>query len=230
MSSTHYVLITGGNRGIGLSLVDQLSARAHHHIVVACRSSSEELQTLASESTRTISILEGVDVRNPHDLTARLHALGIDSLSVLINNAGVLNRDELDQLDYEKIEFQFAVNTLGPLKVTEACLSLLKSGSKIANITSRMGSIDDNTSGGMYGYRISKAALNIASKSLAVDLAPRGISVAILHPGFVRTGMTSQRGLIDASESARGLIARIDGLNIDNSGTFWHSNGERLSW
>ena len=230
MSSTHYVLITGGNRGIGLELVDQLSVRAHHHIVVACRSASEELRTLAGESTRTISILEGVDVRDPHDLTARLHTLGVDSVSVLINNAGVLARDGLDQLDYEKIEFQFAVNTLGPLKVTEACLSLLKEGSKVANITSRMGSIDDNTSGGMYGYRISKAALNIASKSLAVDLAPRGVAVAILHPGFVRTGMTGHQGLIDASDSARGLIARIDGLNIDNSGTFWHSNGERLPW
>ena len=230
MSSTYNVLITGGNRGIGLALVDLLSARNDHHVIVACRNASAELNTLARDSSRQVSVLERVDVREPNDLKARIQALGVTTLNVLINNAGVLERDQLDHLDYEKMEYQFAINALGPLKMTEACLSLLSSGSKVANITSRMGSIDDNTSGRMYGYRMSKAALNIASKSLAVDLAPLGVSVAILHPGYVRTGMTGHQGLIDAADSARGLIARIDGLNSSNSGTFWHANGELLPW
>jgi NAD(P)-dependent dehydrogenase (short-subunit alcohol dehydrogenase family) len=109
-------------------------------------------------------------------------------------------------------------------------MPLLSSGSKVAHITSRMGSIGDNTSGGMYGYRMSKAALNAAAKSMALDLAPQGVMVAVLHPGFVRTGMTGGNGLVDAPESAAGLIARIDGLTAENSGTFWHMNGDVLPW
>ena len=97
-------------------------------------------------------------------------------------------------------------------------------------ITSRMGSLSDNTSGGSYGYRMSKAALNAASVSLAQDLAPKQIAVAILHPGWVRTEMTGGNGLCEPSESARGLIARIDELTAETSGSFWHANGERLPW
>jgi NAD(P)-dependent dehydrogenase (short-subunit alcohol dehydrogenase family) len=93
-----------------------------------------------------------------------------------------------------------------------------------------MGSIDDNTSGGSYGYRMSKAAVNMAGRSLARDLADEGVAVAILHPGFVRTGMTGGQGFIDADESAAGLAARIDELTHDTSGSFWHANGERLPW
>ena len=93
-----------------------------------------------------------------------------------------------------------------------------------------MGSIADNDSGGSYGYRMSKAALNAAGASLAIDLRPRGISVAILHPGYVRTEMTGNAGLIDADESVSGLLKRIDELTPDNSGSFWHSNGDVLPW
>ena len=102
-------------------------------------------------------------------------------------------------------------------------------GGKIAVITSRMGSIDDNTSGAYYGYRMSKAAVNMAFKSLTLDIAPRGISVAILHPGMVATDMTGGTG-IPVTESAEGLIARLEELGPHNSGTFWHANGEVLPW
>ena len=125
---------------------------------------------------------------------------------------------------------QFEINSLGPLRITTALLPNLKEGSKVALITSRMGSVGDNTSGGQYGYRMSKCALNIAGASLAVDLRPKGIAVALLHPGFVRTEMTGGNGLINASESAAGLLARIEELNLANSGGFWHTNGESLSW
>ena len=229
MTGSQTVLITGGNRGIGLTLAQQLSQRGER-VIVACRQASEELKALANQYQNSFAIIEGLDVRSPQKLSQELKSLGITKLDVLINNAGLLVRDHLEDLNYETIQAQFEINTLGPLKVTEACLSLLSKGSKIANISSRMGSISDNSSGGMYGYRISKAALNMASISLAKDLAPQGIAVIILHPGYVKTGMTGHKGLIETDESAQGLIKRIDELCLENSGGFWHSNGEALPW
>jgi NAD(P)-dependent dehydrogenase (short-subunit alcohol dehydrogenase family) len=137
--------------------------------------------------------------------------------------------DTLDALDVEGMREQFEVNALGPLRVTAALLGSLGEGSKVAIITSRMGSVADNTSGKMYGYRMSKAAVNMAGVSLARDLAPRGIAVALLHPGMVATEMTGGRG-ISAEESVRGLLARVDGLTMETTGTFWHMNGEVLPW
>ncbi len=125
---------------------------------------------------------------------------------------------------------QFEVNSLGPLRVTAALRGNLGQGSKVAIVTSRMGSIEDNTSGGRYGYRMSKAAVNMAGRSLANDLKDRGVAVAILHPGFVRTEMTGHQGLIDPPESAAGLIARIDELTLETTGGFWHANGEIIPW
>jgi NAD(P)-dependent dehydrogenase (short-subunit alcohol dehydrogenase family) len=106
----------------------------------------------------------------------------------------------------------------------------MPSGSKIAVITSRMGSIGDNTSGGSYGYRMSKAAANMAGVSLARDLRSKGISVAMIHPGFVKTDMTGQGGKVAPADAARGVIARIDALGLETSGGFWHASGERLPW
>ena len=114
--------------------------------------------------------------------------------------------------------------------MAEAVLPNLVDGAKIAIVTSRMGSIADNTSGGYYGYRMSKAAVNMAGVSLAHDLRSRGVSVAILHPGFVRTGMTDGQGNIDPPQAVQGMLARIDALNLDTTGTFWHQNGETLPW
>ena len=103
-------------------------------------------------------------------------------------------------------------------------------GAKVALITSRMGSIADNSSGGSYGYRMSKAALNAAGRSLAIDLAARGIAVGLLHPGYVRTDMTGGSGNVEASEAAAMLVARIDELDAAKSGSFRHANGEELPW
>lgn len=122
------------------------------------------------------------------------------------------------------------INAYAPLRVCETLLTHLKSGSKIANITSRMGSIADNDSGGRYGYRASKAALNAFGKSLAMDLKPKGIAVAQLHPGYVKTRMVNFGGVISPEEAAAGIVARIDALTLDNTGSFWHSNGEELPW
>lgn len=216
-------LVTGGNRGIGLAFVKLLRARGDR-VLAVCRSSTPALADTGAE------VLSGVDVTNQASVTELGKRLAGQSLDLLINNAGILSHESLERLDFGSIQQQMDVNAYGPLRVTEALLPLLKDGSKLALITSRMGSIGDNGSGGYYGYRMSKAALNAAGKSLAVDLKPRGIAVAILHPGMVKTEMTGSHGKVDAGDAVRDLLKRIDELNLDNTGSFWHANGEILPW
>jgi NAD(P)-dependent dehydrogenase (short-subunit alcohol dehydrogenase family) len=160
-------------------------------------------------------------------LVRRLEGQPID---LLINNAGILSRENLSAMDFGAIRLQFEVNAMGPLRVSHALLPQMGPGSKIGIVSSRMGSIEDNTSGGQYGYRMSKVAVNMAGVSLAHDLKERGIAVALLHPGFVKTEMTGGRGLVSAQAAAVGLMDRLDGLNMANSGTFWHANGDVLPW
>ncbi len=223
-------LVTGANRGIGLELCRQLCERGKA-VIAACRKSSPELDELAAKSGAALRIETGVEVTDQGSVDELATRLRSEPIDLLIHNAGILTHgDALGEIDYEMATRQFEVNALGPLRVTTALLDSLEKGGKVIIITSRMGSIEDNTSGGRYGYRMSKAAVNIAGKSLSHDLGSRGVAVAILHPGFVRTGMTGGRGLIDADESARGLLARIDELSLATTGGFWHANGERLPW
>ncbi len=218
-----HAVITGANRGIGLELCRQL-AGSGWSVTALCRRATPELRALP------LQISEDFDVTDETALDDFAAGLAPASVDLLINNAGILDSTPLDHLDPDAIRRQFEVNALGPLRVTSALLTALAGNSKVALISSRMGSIADNTSGGSYGYRMSKAALNAAGKSLALDLAGRGISVAVLHPGYVRTDMTGQQGLIEVAESAAGLIQRINELTPATSGTFWHSNGEILPW
>ena len=216
-------LVTGANRGIGLEYCKQLLQRGEQ-VIAVCRTPSPELSALNHR------IETGIDVTISESISTLVQSLEGQPLELLINNAGILKRESLDDMNYPQILEQFEVNAMGPLRLTHALLPNLHQGSKIAMMTSRMGSIADNTSGMRFGYRMSKAALNIASVSLAHDLRSRGIAVAILHPGYVRTEMTGHSGLIDADESVRGLLERIDTLTLETSGTFWHSNGEILPW
>jgi len=217
------VVITGANRGIGLELARQFKQRGDE-VVAACRKSSDELIKL------DIEVVEGVDVAD--DVAVGRLATGLKgrTVDVLVNCAGILSDESLGDLDFDRIRRQFEINSLGPLRVTAALRDNLVQGSKVAIVTSRMGSIEDNTSGGRYGYRMSKAAVNMAGRSLANDLKDDGVAVAILHPGFVRTEMTGHQGLIDPPESAAGLIARIDEVTLETTGTFWHTNGEVIPW
>jgi len=220
---TKNVVVTGANRGIGLEIVKIYVARGAT-VYGVCRTTSDELDATGA------TVLAGVDVRSD-GLAAQLGAaLGDTRVDVAVLNAGVLAGDALGSIDYDTIRFQFEVNTLGPLRCTEALLKNLGDGSRVAIITSRMGSVADNTSGGMYGYRASKAAVNMVGRSLAHDLRSRGIAVQLLHPGFVRTGMTGGNGHVDPDVSARDLVARIDELSIASTGTFRHANGEPLPW
>lgn len=217
-------IVTGANRGIGLALVRQLAVRGAE-VLATCREASQPLKELGVE------IVEGVDVAEPAGIERLSAAVGQRTISLLINNAGILVwGDRLGALNVEGIRRQFEVNALAPLLVTEALANRLQKGGKVALITSRMGSIDDNGSGGVYGYRMSKAALNMAGKSLAIDLRPAEVAVAILHPGMVKTDMVGDAGQVEPEDAARGLLARIDELTLNTSGGFWHANGERLPW
>jgi NAD(P)-dependent dehydrogenase (short-subunit alcohol dehydrogenase family) len=217
-------LVTGANRGIGYAYCQQLQARGDTAIAV-CRNASQELKQLG------VQVEEGIDIRSDASVADLRQRLGETAIDVLFNNAGIAQRVTLEDLNFDSIREQFEVNALGALRVTQALLPLLKSGSKIGLVTSRMGSIADNTSGGSYGYRMSKVALSMAGKSLAHDLQGRGIAVAILHPGLVQTDMTNfAPGGITPGVSAQGLMARMDALTIENTGTFWHANGEILPW
>ena len=214
--------MTGSNRGIGLELCRQLAARGDS-VIAVCRSPSAELDGLGLRVEAGIELTDGASIAS---LVGRLQGI---HLAGVILNAGILEADGLDDLDAASVRRQFEVNALAPLLLSRALLDNLGHGSRLALISSRMGSIDDNGSGGYYGYRLSKTALNMAGRSLAIDLRPRGIAVAILHPGMVATRMVGFSG-IPPADAAQGLLARIDGLTLANSGSFWHANGEVLPW
>lgn len=220
-----HVLITGAGRGIGLELVRAYRG-SHAAVIAATRSPSDELVATGAE------VHAGLDLRHESDRARLAESIADRPLDRLILNAGVLHEDALGNLagKVSQIREQFEVNALAPLLLVEALLPRLRAGAKIALISTRMASIADNSSGDYYGYRMSKAALNIAGKSLAVSLKPRGISVFLLHPGYVQTGMTGGRGDISAAESAARLNALIERLDLDQTGTFWHSSGTALPW
>jgi NAD(P)-dependent dehydrogenase (short-subunit alcohol dehydrogenase family) len=217
------VVITGANRGIGLELARIYRAEGAT-VVGVCRSGSAELADTGAE------VVEGVDLQKPETLARLEEALRGRSVHVLVCNAGILNSEGLDDLDFDSITAQFEVNAVGPLRVVAALRGQLARGAKVALITSRMGSIEDNTSGGYYGYRMSKAALNAAGRSLAIDLRKQEVAVAILHPGYVQTRMTDFKGDVTPAESAANLKRRIDELELSTSGQFRHANGQPLPW
>lgn len=209
--------------------VRQLKARGDT-VIAVCRSSSAELDGLG------VRVETGIDVSSAEaarELAGRLKDVKLD---LVIHNAGILLPiGTIEALSSspdaeDSIRKQFEVNALGPVRLTSALLGNIAKGAKIGIVTSRMGSIGDNTSGGSYGYRMSKVALNMAGVSMAHDLKGRGIAVVLLHPGYVKTEMTRGGGTVAPAEAARGLLARIDALTLETSGRFVHANGEALPW
>jgi len=225
--SGHTIAITGANRGIGLEVARGFHERGDR-VIAICRESSPGLDELDAD------VLSGIDVTDSDSVRSAAARIDAERIDVLVNVAGILSAESFDDLGdpgaIDRFRRQFEVNALGPLHVTRALADRLGQGSKVVLITSRMGSIGDNDSGGMYGYRMSKAALDAAGKSLSLDLADRGTALGILHPGFVRTDMTGHQGHVAPSEAAAMLTERIDELNAANSGRFLHANGEELPW
>lgn len=216
-------VITGCNRGIGLSLARLLSAQGLH-VIATCRRPSPELQALPVE------IYEDIDVTNLDSLQRLKTALQGRSLDWLLCNAGVYQTTEWDSMSWESVEYQWQVNTLGVLKTVHTLQPLCTDGATIGLLSSRFGSLARVQSGGYYGYRMSKAALNMAGVCLAEELRPLGISVALLHPGYVRTEMNEGRGELTVEESAERLWDNLKQVTLENSGQFWNIDGSRLPW
>jgi len=226
MSQT--IVITGANRGIGFAMTKFFHQRGDS-VYALCRQSSPQLEALG------VNVIENVDIATESGVAQAKSALGCSKIDLLVNNAGILRDESLHQFNQDTITEQFTVNALAPLAFTQTLLTNLRAGSKVAFITSRMGSITDNTSGGRYGYRMSKAALNIGAMSLAKDLIAEKIAVGIYHPGYVQTDMvnmlgSTSNGDISAEVSAQRLISLMDNLTMQDSGVFKHSNGEILPW
>lgn len=217
------IVITGANRGIGLELTKIYSQE--HQVYAICRNSDDELKKLGNTH-----IISNIDVTSSDSIQKLKQELKNKSIDILISNAGVLHQENLGDINFENIEEQFAVNSLGALRVIEALVPNLVEGSKIGIVSSRMGSIADNTSGGYYGYRASKAAVNAIGMSLAIDLANNNIAVALLHPGYVKTRMTGFAGYIGPEEAAKGIHNVMQNLTLEKTGMFWHSDGSTLPW
>ncbi|SMF15801.1 Short-chain dehydrogenase [Alteromonadaceae bacterium Bs31] len=218
------VVITGANRGIGLEFAKQFRA-AGDHVIALCRTRSKALEDIGG-----IEIYSGIELTDANIVAKLPETINRTAIDLLILNAGILHSDSFGAINFDALEKQFSVNAVAPLRVTESLRDCFTSKAKLALITSRMGSMGDNTSGSTYGYRMSKAALNAAGKSLAHDLKPQGVAVGIFHPGWVKTEMVNYSGLLEASESAALLRQRIEELNTENAGRFIHADGSELPW
>ncbi len=227
------VLITGTNRGLGLEFVQQYLQRGDR-VIATCRSpdASQALQDLAAGNDK-LEVL-ALEVSDENSMAAFAQTIKDEAIDIFINNAGVYGpRDasfgNVGASDWEEV---LKINSIAPILLTQLIIGSLRQGSdkKLVYITSKMGSIDDNQGGGSYIYRSSKTALNSAVKSLAVDLASDGFSVAVVHPGWVRTDMGGPNGLIDAPESVSGMIAVIDKLDAGSNGQFFNYDGSVIPW
>lgn len=229
--TSHTILITGANRGIGLEYVKQYAEHGHQVIATARNpAQATALQQLAA-THRCIEI-QPLDVADISAIRHLAERLGDRRLDILINNAGVYPDSRLGQCDPQAWIQAFQVNCLSTYYLAEACLPHLRRAptAKLIAMTSKMGSIDDNGSGGEYLYRTSKTALNMLVKSLAIDLRAQHIWVAALHPGWVRTDMGGPNGLIDTTTSVRGLRSVIAQLDERQSGQFIAYDGQSIAW
>ena len=223
-------LITGANKGLGLEFVRQYAAD-DWKVIATCRRPDEAEALAAVEGSVETYPLDVTDFARVEQLARKLSGVAID---LLINNAGIYGPRVVP---YDNVEYAvwcevLRVNTMAPLKVSAAFLDHLNRGQdkKIVTISSKMGSIADNTSGGVYIYRSSKAALNAVMKSLSIDLSDQGVTVVVLNPGWVRTDMGGPGATIDSFASAAGMRDAINRLRIAASGRFLHDDGSEISW
>jgi len=226
-------LVTGAGRGIGLELARQLVARGDEVLATARRPrEAAGLQDLARAHGDRVIVLP-LDVGAPASVAALRGALERERVDVLVNNAGIGGESgRLGELDYDVLRQLFEIDALAPLRVVEAALPALRRGAgrKIVNVTSKMGSIADNGSGGAYGYRMAKVALNMATRSLARDLAGEGLIAFVIHPGWVKTDMGGPNALITPRQSVEGMLRVIDAAGAAESGRFWEWNGREIPW
>lgn len=224
-------LVTGAERGIGAALCAEFRARGMR-VIAACFEAAQ-----SGSQDPAVRIETGVDITSATAVAGLAARLAGERIDILVHNAGVQHSSELGGLDFEGLRHEYEVNALGPLRLTEALLPLLHNRAKIALITSRVGSLGENQAGGLFGYRMSKAAANMLGICLARALQTRGIAVLCLHPGSVRTQMTRALGdsnvvgqFVDPPVAARGLADRIEELTLATTASFRHANGDPLPW
>jgi NAD(P)-dependent dehydrogenase (short-subunit alcohol dehydrogenase family) len=226
-------VVTGANRGIGLELVRQLLPRGS--VIAAARDpgSADELRALEAASGGKLRIVR-CDVADGESVGQLARAIAGAPVDLLINNAGVYggSHQQLGDVDFDDALRTYEINGLGPLRVTFALLPNLRAGKGklVAHVSSGMGSIEDNGSGGYYAYRMSKAALNMASRSLSVDLRPDGIRSVVLNPGWVQTDMGGSSAPTSPADSVAGMLARLDAMTAKQSGSFLNWSGGEYPW
>jgi NAD(P)-dependent dehydrogenase (short-subunit alcohol dehydrogenase family) len=229
------ILVTGANRGLGLEFVKQYTA-AGWRVHACCREpeSARILKQLAAASNGAIAV-HTLDVADFAQIDRLADALSSETIDLLLNNAGIYpdrGHSTFGETDYNAWADGFRVNTMAPLKMVEAFVEHVACSDlkKIALVTSKMGSVADNTSGAYYIYRSSKSALNMVARSLALDLAPRGIAVALLHPGWVQTDMGGPNAWITPEQSIKGMRKSIDKVTLEDSGVFYAYDGQQVPW
>ena len=229
--SLHQVLITGANRGLGLEFTKQYAADGWN-VLACCRHPQSAMQLQALAQTHPNIKIFSLDVADFTQIDALALQLKDSAIDLLINNAGVYPSSSFGDVDYDEWAQGFKINSMAPLKMAEAFVQQITRSQlkKIATITSKMGSIDDNTSGESYSYRSSKCAVNMVMKSLSIDVKPYGISTITLHPGWVQTDMGGVNGLINAQTSVTGLRKQIAALSLDNTGKFMAYDGKAINW
>jgi NAD(P)-dependent dehydrogenase (short-subunit alcohol dehydrogenase family) len=227
----HQVLITGANRGLGLEFTKQYAA-AGWNVLACCRHPQSAMALQAIAATHSNVKIHALDVADFAQIDALALTLKEESIDVLINNAGVYPSSSFGDTNYDDWADGFKINSMAPLKMAEVFVQHITRSQlkKIATLTSKMGSVVDNTSGESYSYRSSKCAVNMVMKSLSIDLKPYGISVITLHPGWVQTDMGGPNGLINAQTSVTGLRKQIDALNLGNTGQFFAYDGKAIGW
>lgn len=230
------VLVTGASRGLGLGFVERWLADGREVFGLARNAKgSQALSELAQRYPGALHLCD-CDVADDASVKAAAETVSglTKTLDLVVNNAGVFgpHGDSLASLDHDEIRRVFEINTLGPLRVARAFLPLLERGRepRLVSITSLMGSIGDNASGGSWAYRISKAALNMAHRNLAHECSPRGVVVALLHPGWVKTDMGGAGAPLSVEESVSGMIRVMDGITVADAGAFFDWEGDPQPW
>ncbi len=222
-------LVIGADKGIAHAICLALHQRGED-VIAACLNEGQDLAALG------LNVLPGVDVTSDARITAMADRLEArqSRIDVLYHVAGVLGVDRLGALDLAELRRQFEINAMGPVRTVQALVPCLAPGAKIGIVTSRVGSLGDNGSGGMYAYRMSKAAANMAGLNLHHDLKAEGIAVLMLHPGMIATDLTKDIAgdfeFIQPDEAAAGLIRCMDELTLETAGRFRHADGTYLPW
>ncbi len=230
------VLITGANRGIGLGLVREFLARGYA-VFASCRQPhlADELQSLASKYGEKLHVY-ACDVTSDDSVQAFCQAVSQDvgAIDILVNNAGVLPRgdEKIGEVGVDTLRHTIETNTLGPFRIVQAFLPLVRRGreKKLLHISTKMGSVSLNTSGGAYSYRMSKAALNMLSQNLSIELYSEGVISLVVHPGWAQTDMGGARAAVPLSDSVRGIMSIIEQATLRESGGFFNYTGEALAF